>query len=271
MAKINTYTTAGTKGSINFSKALQEKINMDLLAQAVRVYKDRSHPGLSKVKTRSEVSLTTAKVWRQKGTGRARHGARSAPIFVGGGVAHGPKGVKRTLKLPKKMAKKSFFSVLSLKAKEGKIIVVSNLSKINKTKEAQKLIDTIVAKEGLKKDVKVSLIIKSENIQTKKAFRNLENVKIFYSENLNTLDIFYSSLLIFEKETFEILAKNTAVGDKTDKKRKNSEVSESTEKKKSVKVVEETKDARKSNIEKTKKAKKMRVRTTKTRSKKEVK
>src|SRR3989337_4392523 len=77
--------------------------NPNLMAQAIRVYLANQHQGSKKTLTRGEVNRTTAKVWKQKGTGRARHGSRKAPIFVGGGIAHGPRGVTAaSLKLTKK-------------------------------------------------------------------------------------------------------------------------------------------------------------------------
>lgn len=227
MTNINTYTVAGTKSSMNLPKILQEKININLLAQALRVYQDRSHPGLSKVKTRSEINLTTAKVWRQKGTGRARHGARSAPIFVGGGVAHGPKGIKRTLKMSQKMAKKSLFVALSLKAKNNELVVVSDLSKIKKTSDAKKLIDLLIAKENLKKRGSVSVLINHKDVQTRKAFRNLKNTQVLDVEKLNTFKVYWGGLLIFEKEAFETFIKSVSVVKKTDKMKKSIKKTES--------------------------------------------
>src|SRR3990167_6881084 len=106
MIKLNVYSPKATKKeAIPLLKSLEAKVNMKLLAQAIRVYEDRSHPGLSQVKTRGEVKISTRKIYKQKGTGYARHGAKSAPIFVGGGIAHGPKGIKRKLALPKKKKK----------------------------------------------------------------------------------------------------------------------------------------------------------------------
>lgn len=259
MAKINSYTVSGTKTSLNLPKVFQEKINMDLLAQASRVYQDRSHPGLSKVKTRSDISLSKAKIWRQKGTGRARHGARSAPIFVGGGVAHGPKGVKRTLKLPRKMINKSLFIALSLKVKKNELVSVSNLSKVNKTKDAQKFINAILNKENLKKG-NISLIIRWENIQTRKAFRNISNVKVLDIESLNAQDVLFGGLLVIEKDAFDVLTKRVAADKESDGKKritKRTKVSGATEKKRSTK-----------STEKTGIAKKKAAKTLKTRSKK---
>src|SRR3990170_7427665 len=129
MIKLTIYSAKGTrKGSTNLPKSFIEKENLALLSQAVRVYEDRKHPGLSKVKTRGEVTASTRKIYRQKGTGGARHGAISAPIFVGGGIAHGPKGVKRILSLPKKMRKKALISSLNWKLKDSELFVIDGFT-----------------------------------------------------------------------------------------------------------------------------------------------
>src|SRR3989344_1501184 len=129
------------RGAKNGSLALPKevfgvKINQPLMAQAVRVYLANQRQGNASTKSRGDISLTTAKWYRQKGTGRARHGAKSAPIFVGGGVAHGPKPKDYSLNLPQKMKKAALYSELSLKAKDGEIKILSGLSKITpKSKE----------------------------------------------------------------------------------------------------------------------------------------
>src|SRR3989344_5966768 len=98
MLKVNLYDSAGKKKEgLSLPKEFEVKPNFRLLAQAYHVYEDRTHLGLAKAKTRGEVRISTKKIYKQKGTGGARHGAKSAPIFVGGGVAHGPKGIKRKL------------------------------------------------------------------------------------------------------------------------------------------------------------------------------
>ena len=96
--------------------------NPSLLAQAVRVYLVNQRQGNVSVKTRSEVVGSTRKIYRQKGTGKARHGAIKAPIFVGGGVAHGPKQKDYNLKFSKKEKRIALFAALSEKLKEKKII-----------------------------------------------------------------------------------------------------------------------------------------------------
>lgn len=133
MIKLNVYSQNGTKKtSINMPKDLIEKENRTLLAQAIRVYESGKHPGLSKVKTRGEVRASKRKIYRQKGTGQARHGAKSAPIFVGGGKAHGPKGVKRVLSLPRKMRQKALKIALSMKAGEKRLVVIDGVGSLKK-------------------------------------------------------------------------------------------------------------------------------------------
>src|SRR5258708_225116 len=92
-----------------------EKVNKTLLAQAVRVYLANQRQGNASTKTRGEVDGSTAKIYRQKGTGRARHGSKRAPIFVKGGLVFGPKPRDFSLALPQKMKRKALFGALSAK------------------------------------------------------------------------------------------------------------------------------------------------------------
>ena len=108
-----------TKGNLAESIVLPKeifdvKVNDPLMAQAVRVYLANQRRGTVKTKSRGEVKISTRKIYRQKGTGRARHGAASAPIFVGGGIAFGPRQRDYSLKLNQKMKKAALFIQLSL-------------------------------------------------------------------------------------------------------------------------------------------------------------
>ncbi|MCH7729917.1 50S ribosomal protein L4 [Patescibacteria group bacterium] len=200
MIRVNLYTAKGIKkSSINLPKKFSEKENFVLLAQALRVYEARKHPGLSKVKSRGEVSLTTRKLYRQKGTGRARHGARSAPIFVGGGVAHGPKGVKRELSLPKKMRQKALNIALSLKAQNGEVVAVSGLDTLKKTKEAKKLIDSLLAKEK-KEGKKTTFVLSEASKNASLALRNIKGVAIVDFKSLNAYQVYFGGVLVVDKK-----------------------------------------------------------------------
>lgn len=183
------------------------KINQPLMAQAVRVYLANQRQGNAHTKSRGEVILTTAKWYRQKGTGRARHGAQSAPIFVGGGVAHGPKPKDYSLSLPQKMRKAALYSALSLKAKDGEIKVLSGLSKITpKTKDMDQVIKKLTEdKKGKAKILLVTSAAPKELENVYKAGRNLKNMEILNARLLNTYEVLKYKNLIFMKESIDIL------------------------------------------------------------------
>jgi len=160
MSKIDLLAINGQKvGSLDLPKEIFEvKINEPLMAQAVRVHLANQRRAKPKVKNRSEIRGSRRKIWRQKGTGRARHGDRYAPIFVGGGRAHGPTGQENhQLKLTKKMKRRALFAALSLKLKQGEVVAVKDLAKIEpKTrqviKEFKLEIDDYFAERGQKFD-----------------------------------------------------------------------------------------------------------------------
>lgn len=206
MSKANVYSAKGIKRpAITLPKNFREKENKTLLAQAIRVYENRLHPGLSKTKRRGEVIASTRKIWRQKGTGRARHGARSAPIFVGGGKAHGPTGLKRQLVLPKKMRQKALDIALSLKARNGQIIAVENISSLKKTKEGQDFINKIVSKEKkVGKDKRFTFVLVDGNSEARLALRNIGGVEVVAYKNLNAYQVFVGGILIFDKDIFKV-------------------------------------------------------------------
>lgn len=235
MSKAKVYSPGKkTASSISLPKEFDAKENMYLLAQAIRVYENKKHPSLSKTQTRAEVTASTRKIYRQKGLGLARHGAKSAPIFVKGGIAHGPRGLKRKLTLPKKMKKKALSIALSMKAKEGNLAFATGIEKIKKTKEAQKLLDTIVEKEKKGKyPNKITLALSSDNKDAVLYFRNLEDVEIVLHKNLNAYNVFYAGFLVIDKDAVE--------GKKTKKKETKKKESEKKTKKKSTKKTKKSK------------------------------
>ena len=183
------------------------KVNEKLVAQAVRVYLFNQRQGTASTKTRGEVKGSRRKIWRQKGTGRARHGDRYAPIFVGGGVAHGPRPRDFSLKLPKKMKRRALFSALSAKLKEKGIMVVKGLEKIRpKTKEMVKVMKNLALKmEDSKLRDKVLLVFtkKGENIIL--AGRNLENLTLCQVNLLNAYKVLACEKIIFTKRAVSLL------------------------------------------------------------------
>jgi len=204
MMKINTYTSSGVKSTpITAPKDWTVEPNMALLAQANRVYEDNVHTGTSKTKTRSEVTGSRRKIYRQKGTGGARHGAKSAPIFVGGSKAHGPKIPSRKLTLPDKMKKKALVSALGLKLRNGNIVAIKTPEKLQKTKEAAALL------EKIKKDLKITkssqkftIILSGKDNDLRRVTRNIQNLTVIRSEDLNAHNVFRGGLLIFNSKFF---------------------------------------------------------------------
>lgn len=189
-------------GNFNLPKEIfGVKINQNLLTQALRVYLSNQKSHHAQTKTRGEVEGSTRKVYRQKGTGGARHGARRAPIYVGGGIALGPKVRHVILDLPQKMKKAALLSALSQKAKDGEIKILSGLEKASgKTKEFAAL-----AKKLEKKSV---LILSDKKIDDAfRAVRNLSGMEILSTETVNVLDIIKHQSLLLTKEAVEALEK----------------------------------------------------------------
>jgi len=150
-------------------------------------------PRTAKTKQRNEVRGSTAKIYAQKGTGGARHSSRKAPIFVGGGVAHGPKGsVYKVKKLNKKIRKLGLLHLLSQKNKTNSLFVVEDFKKeITKTKLFNKFLE--------KNKLKNSLIISDNDSKLKiiKSARNIPNLKIIKEEGANVYDLLKYKNVIF--------------------------------------------------------------------------
>ena len=150
-------------------------------------------PRTAKTKQRSEIRGSTAKIYAQKGTGGARHSSRKAPIFVGGGVAHGPKGANYKIKkINKKVRKLGLFHLLSQKYKTNLLFVVEDFkSEIKKTKEFNQFLEKNKLENSLiisDKDSK-SIIIRSA--------KNIPNLKIIYQEGANAYDILKYKNIVF--------------------------------------------------------------------------
>lgn len=178
-----------------------------LFAQAVRVYLANQRLGTHSTKTRSEVSGSTRKIYRQKGTGRARHGDVKAPIFIGGGIAHGSKPRDYSLKMPKKMKKIAFFASLTDKLKAGKIKTVSGLKEIEpRTAIMAEMLDSLHLDQGKKNKKAKILLITPNNIKNIiLSGRNLSNLDIEEAGLLNTYEVFSHSDLLFMEEAIPVL------------------------------------------------------------------
>lgn len=180
--------------------------NKSLLAQAVRVYLANQRSGTAKSKSRGEVNISTRKIYRQKGTGRARHGAASAPIFVGGGVAFGPRPHDFSLKMSKNARRTALFTALSSKLTEGVIKVVAGLEKLEpKTKNVAGMLAKLET-NGKKRNVLLITPNNSEKYKNVvKAARNIDGVQILSSNLLNTYEVLRAKELFFMKEAINSL------------------------------------------------------------------
>lgn len=178
--------------------------NKNLIAQAVRVYLANQRQGTASSKTRGEVIGSTKKIYRQKGTGRARHGASKAPIFVGGGIAHGPHPHDFSLKFPKKMKKQALVSALSEKAQAGLITIVDGQFS-GKTKE----VATLMRKVSELKKGKINrvLLIVDKSETAARAAHNVGGVEIETALTVSTYGVVISKTIIFMKSAVEDLEK----------------------------------------------------------------
>ena len=184
----------GKKSSIEvldkiFSAKINHKLVSSVLYKTNANYKGRH----AKTKQQNEVSGPTSKIYAQKGTGNARHASKKAPIFVGGGVAHGPKGTKYKIKkINKKVRKLALAQTLSKKSKENSLHILADVKKeIKKTKEFNKF---------LQKNKLSNVLIISDSDSLKninRSARNIKNVKLIKEEGANIYDIFkYKNLII---------------------------------------------------------------------------
>ena len=193
--KLNTIDIDGKKSSIEvLDKVISSKINKKLVSLVLYKTNANYKGRKAKTKQKNEIKGSTAKIYAQKGTGNARHASRKAPIFVGGGVAHGPKGGGnyKIRKLNKKEKNISLISLLSKKNIDKQLFVLEDFkSKIKKTKEFNKLLQKCKFNNTLIVADKIS----KENIDL--CSRNIKNIKVTNSEYLNFVDILKYKQIVF--------------------------------------------------------------------------
>jgi len=171
------------------------KPNTALVSQYLRVFSINQYQGTSSAKTRGEVSGGGKKPWRQKGTGRARHGSIRSPIWRHGGVVHGPRPGKKYLTIPKKMRRLALVSILSDKFKNGRIKVLDG---IEIKKPNTKSVFSIL--ENLKLEGSVLFVLSEKDPNVLKSVSNLKNVKVALSDNLNGYDLLSAKNIVFIKD-----------------------------------------------------------------------
>jgi len=178
-----------------------DKVNKPLLAQAVRVYLANQRQGNASTKTRGEVEGSTRKIYRQKGTGRARHGGIRAPIFVKGGIVFGPKPRDFSLSMPQKMKRKALFSALSAKVQDKEVMIVDGLGKIEaKTKAFTKMLKELGVAE---KKQKLLFVTAGDAISAQRAGGNIQGVNFLPSKLINTYEVLTATKIIMMKDAVD--------------------------------------------------------------------
>lgn len=175
--------------------------NKPVMHQALVRQLANARQGTHSTKSRGQVNGTTAKWYRQKGTGRARHGDRKAPIFVGGGVAHGPKPRSYRKKMPKKMRRLALRSALSVKASAEQIIVLDQIEF-----DEPKTKNMVDALDNLAVDGSVIVLLFERNENVERSIRNLSNVKYLRTNYLNIRDLLGYDYVIIPKASVEVIS-----------------------------------------------------------------
>jgi large subunit ribosomal protein L4 len=176
-------------------------VNVPLMHQALVRQLANARLGTHSTKTRSENNRTKAKWFRQKGTGRARHGSRNAPIFVGGGIAHGPKPRSYEKKMPRKMRRAALRSVLSVKASASQIVVLDVLQMAApKTKEMMGVLRNLAVA-----DAKVLILLPERNDAVEASVRNLPTVQTLRAHYLNVRDLLGADHIVMPLGALEVV------------------------------------------------------------------
>ena len=203
--KIEKISIDGNKNSLEITdKIFTNKFNKKLISEIL--YKNvANHKGRkAKTKQKNEIVGSTSKIYAQKGTGNARHASRKAPIFVGGGIAHGPKGESsyKVRKLNKKEKKLGIASIISEKNNIKDLIVFDDFNKeIKKTKEMFKLLEKFEATNS------IIILDKNSNDKVGKSLKNIPNIKVTNSENIALYDLVKHKKVIFTETSIKELEK----------------------------------------------------------------
>lgn len=184
-------------GKLEISDAVfKAEFNQALIWEAVKHYNDSLRAGTASTKVRGEVSGSGKKLWRQKGTGRARIGSIRSPLWRHGGTVHGPKPRDYSYRFPRKKLQSALRSALSAKLNENSVAVIENLApESSKTKDFKKILTTL----GFAG--KVLIVDSSRNRNLMLSSRNLPKVKLVPETGVNIFDVVNSNTLLFSKDS----------------------------------------------------------------------
>ncbi len=197
-----------TQGKSTGKMTLPESVfglpwNADLVHEVVRLMNSNSRSPVANTKTRGEVRGGGKKPWKQKGTGRARHGSTRSPIWVGGGIAHGPRADKNfERKINKKARIKALYTILSRKMKDGEILLIDSLDiAAPKTADAKKIISSLAGIKGYErlatKKVNTAIVaVEKKADAVTKSFRNIGNISLEEFRNINPVSVLNHTFLI---------------------------------------------------------------------------
>jgi len=205
-ATIQVIGAEGSKTTVSVPSRLKDVTpNNSVLAQYVRVFLKNQRQGTASTKDRSQIIGTTKKMYKQKGTGNARHASAKAPIFVGGGVAGGPKPRDYSVKMNKKQKIMAMDSAIVSRIENESMWVIAEeaAKKVIKTKDFVNLLKSKEVKSG----TKFTLVIDSEDNNLFLAARNVTGANIINTENINPYELLKGKAVIFSHKAFSKLSK----------------------------------------------------------------
>lgn len=209
---VDRYTRSGdTDGTVELDAAIfAAPVNVAVMHQVVTAQLANARRDTAKTKTRGERAGGGAKPWRQKGTGRARHGSIRAPQWQGGGVAHGPDGRQNHgQRVNKKMKRAALRSALSDRARSEQVRVVGDLAFDEpKTRQAVQLLSALGGT-----DRRVLVVLADRHRSTEKSFRNLPGVTVSPVDQLNAYDVLCSDLVVFAESALPLIGTGRRAGD----------------------------------------------------------
>jgi large subunit ribosomal protein L4 len=178
----------------------EAQVSVPLMHQALVRQQANARQGTHSTKTRSENNRSKSKWYRQKGTGRARHGSRNAPIFVGGGIAHGPMPRSYSKKMPRKMQHAALRSMLSVLAAEDRLVFVDALEL-----SAPKTREMVKALENIQVDGKTLILMADKNEEITRSARNLPNVMTLLANYLNVRDALGADYVVVPLDALSVV------------------------------------------------------------------
>ena len=206
--KIEKISLDGKKNSIDVKDSIvAAKINKQLVSNLLYKINANYKGRKAKTKQKNEIIGSTSKIYAQKGTGNARHASRKAPIFVGGGIAHGPKGEDKykIRKINKSEKKKSIFSLITEKNNMKNLMIFSDFNtKISKTKEMNKILEKFNAKNSL------IILDKTSRDKIIRSVKNIPNIKVTDVNHFSSYDLIKFKKIIFTETSMRELEKKYA-------------------------------------------------------------